>query len=263
MKAQIAVSFAACAMFAATTLVTPRVASAQTPGDHKPPKVLVIDREYVKPGKAGSLHEKAEGAFIKALTEAKSPAYYISMDSLSGPQRSLFFFPFDSFKEWGKQQESEHANPALSAALDQAYIEDGENLSQSGSSAYLYHPELSLHEELVIPHMRYFEITQFHVKPGHQHEFEEMAKLEKICFEKMADVHWAAFESMDGENNGGMWIVVNPMKSLDEVDKGLASGKQFEASVGAAGMKHMEELASACIESSQTNVFAVNTKNSY
>jgi hypothetical protein len=71
------------------------------------------------------------------------------------------------------------------------------------------------------------------------------------------------YESMYGENNGGLWIVINPMKSLGEVDKGLASGKQFEAAVGEAGMKHLSELAAACIQSEQTNVFAVNTKISY
>ena len=32
-----------------------------------PPKVLVIGREYTKPGKDGAAHEKTESAFVTAL----------------------------------------------------------------------------------------------------------------------------------------------------------------------------------------------------
>jgi hypothetical protein len=261
MKARRVVSFAASAVFIASGLAASGlVASAQTT---EPPKVLVIDREYLKPGKAGSLHEKTEGAFVKALSEAKSPTHYSAMDSLSGPQRSLFVFGYGSFEEWGKQQEAEHANAALAAALDQAYIDDGELLSETGTHVYLYHPELSLHAAVEIQHMRYFELSQYRIKPGHRHEWEELAKLYQSGFAKTPEVHWAAYESMYGENNGGLWVVINPMRSLAEVDKGLADSQQLEAALGEAGMKHVGELASACIESEQTNVFVVNPKNSY
>ena len=34
-----------------------------------PPKVLVIQREMLKPGKSGSLHQKTESAFVQAGAE--------------------------------------------------------------------------------------------------------------------------------------------------------------------------------------------------
>ena len=259
MKARAVVSFAASAVFVASALA----ASGQTPGVSEPPKVLVIDREYLKPGKAGSLHEKTEAAFVKALREAKSPTHYLALDSMSGPSRSLFFLGFDSFEDWGKEQEAEHANATLSAALDQAYIDDGELLSETGTHVYLYHPEMSLHASVAIAHMRYFELSQYRIKPGHRHEWEELAKLYQSGFDKTLEVHWAAYESIYGENNGGLWVVINPMRSLAEVDKGMDQDKQLVAALGEAGMKHLRELSSACIESVQTNVFVVNPKNSY
>lgn len=259
MKRTIA-SLAACAVLSATAGIN---AMAQAPGVTEPPKVLVIDREYLKPGKGGSLHEKTEAAFVKALNDAKAPTHYLALDSLSGPQRSLFLLGYGSFEEWGKTEEAEHANATLSAALDQAYIDDGELLSETGTHVYLYHPEMSLHAAVAIEHMRYFELNQYHIKPGHRHEWEELAKLYKSGFEKAPEVHWAAYESIYGENNGGVWVVINPMRSLDEVDKGMAEDRQLQAALGEAGMKHLAELSSACIESSQTNVFVVNPKNSY
>ena len=36
-----------------------------------PPKVLVIFREFVKPGKTGMTHEKSESTFVQALARAK------------------------------------------------------------------------------------------------------------------------------------------------------------------------------------------------
>jgi hypothetical protein len=63
--------------------------------------------------------------------------------------------------------------------------------------------------------------------------------------------------------DGGLWVVINPMRTLDETDKGLADGKAFFAAQGEANMKHAGELAAACIESVQTNVFVVNAKESY
>lgn len=228
-----------------------------------PPKVLVIDREYIKPGKSGSLHVKTESAFVKAMSDAKYPTHYIAMDSLSGPNRALFFIGYDSFEAWGKDQEAQQANAALTAATDQAMIDDGELLTEAQTHVFLYHPEMSVHAAVDIPHMRYFEITSFAIKPGHEKEWNDLVKVYTTGYDSIPDAHWAMFESIYGENNGGVWIAINPMRTMAEADKGMANGKQFEAAQGDAGMKHAGELAADCIQSVQTNVFVVNPKMSY
>jgi hypothetical protein len=53
------------------------------------------------------------------------------------------------------------------------------------------------------------------------------------------------------------------MKSAEEIDKGFAQGKEFEAAMGEAGMKKLADLSAAAIESSQTNLFAFNPRMSY
>ena len=49
------------------------IAAAQdkSDADLAPPKVLVILREFLKPGKAGSAHEKTESLFPQAFAKAK------------------------------------------------------------------------------------------------------------------------------------------------------------------------------------------------
>ena len=95
-------------------------AAAQDATPPPPPKVLVIRREYLKPGKAGAIHVKSEGNFIKAATDAKWPTHYVAMDSMSGPTRALYMFAYDSFEAYGKDQEATAANGKFAAAIDAA-----------------------------------------------------------------------------------------------------------------------------------------------
>src|SRR5664279_4559346 len=84
------------------------------PAGHMPPKVLVITREYTKPGKSGTQHEKTESAFVQAMTRAKWPTHYLTVESLSGPSRALFLTGYDSFAAWEKDTLATQKNPTLS-----------------------------------------------------------------------------------------------------------------------------------------------------
>lgn len=258
MKHRTLVSATLSSLFVATAVL----AAAQDATPPPPPKVLVIQREYLKPGKAGAIHAKSEGAFIKASTDAKWPTHYIAMDSMSGPTRALFMFGYDSFEAYGKDQEAQAKNADYAAAIDAATLADGELLERYDSQIFLYHPEMSLHASVEVPHERYWEFMLFHIKAGHDKEWADLAKLYVDGFAK-TDQHWATYESQYGENNGGLWAVINPMRSLAEVDKGMTNGAAFAAALGPAGMKRVAELSAACIDSVQINLFVVNAKESY
>jgi hypothetical protein len=103
---------------ALSTLVLPAaIVFAQDAAPPPPPSVLVIIREYLKPGKGGSLHAKTEGAYVKAMADAKYPTHYFAVDSMTGPTRSLFITGYDNFDAWGKDMAAQQAEP-LASALD-------------------------------------------------------------------------------------------------------------------------------------------------
>jgi len=228
-----------------------------------PPKVLVIQREFLKPGKSGSLHEKTESAFVHAMAAAKWPQHYLGMDSLSGPSRALFIVPYDSFAAWEKDNLDTEKNATLSAALDRASIADGELLTEYDSNAFVYREDYSLNAPVNIGQMRYFEISRFKVRPGHEKEWDDLVKIYLSGYKSVPNAHWATFESMYGADNGGVYIVINPMKSLAEVDQNLADSKKFMDSLGESGMKRLGELSASCVESTQTNLYHFNPKMSY
>jgi hypothetical protein len=246
-------------LFGWTSLVT---AQDKPSGMLAPPKVLVIFREFLKPGKAGSTHEKTESAFVQAFTRAKWPTHYLTIDSLSGKPRSLFLVGFDSFDAWEKDNRATQKNAALSAALERAAAADGELLTDYDSGVFTLKEEYSLHIPADIPHMRYFEITRFQVRPGHDKDFDELAKMYVAAYDKMPDVHWATFQGVYGPE-GNTYLVFTPMKSASEIDKSFITGKQVQEAMGAEGGKKAADLSAAAIETSQTNLFIFNPRISY
>ena len=229
-----------------------------------PPKVLVVGREFLKPGKGGSPHERTESAFVQAFTAAKWPTHYLGTDALTGISRSVFLIGYDSFAAWEKDTKATYANTALAAALDRAFIADGEMLTAFEQNVFTYREDLSYHAGVNIAQMRYFEVVSFRTKPGHEMEWESIAKMYVENYGKaIPNAHWATYQEMFGTRSGGVYIVIIPMKSLAEVDAALAGGKKFMDQLGESGMKKMMELSAASTEWTETSLLAFNPKLSY
>jgi hypothetical protein len=238
------------------------VAAQEQPEGKMPPKVLSVTREWTKPGKNGMSHEKTESAFVQAMTRAKWPTHYLAADSLSGKPRSLFFIPYDSFEAWEKDAKATEKNTALSAELDRANVADGELLAAVDQGMLMFREELSLRPKVDIPHMRYFEISRFHVRQGHDKDWEALVKMYQSGFEKFSDVHWATYQVVYGQEDG-TYILFNPMKTAAEIDRGFGDFMKFSAAMGEDGMKKLADLTAATVDSSETNLFVFNPRMSY
>jgi hypothetical protein len=239
------------------------IVAAQGSQGTPPPKVLAITREYVKPGRTGATHEKTESLFVQAMAHAKWPTHYLAMESLSGKSRALFFTGYDSFEAWEKDVAGQQKNETLSAALAHANLVDGELLESLDQSVWMYSPEGSNAGGIDIPHMRYFEIERFQLRPGHEKEWNDIVKLVIPALEKAnPDTHWAMYYAVYGIPTPTA-IVITPMKSAAEIDRSMATEPKFAAAMGEDGMKKLSELSAIAIESSETNVFSFNPRMSY
>lgn len=227
-----------------------------------PPKVLLIQREFLKPGKGGSLHEKSESAFVQAFTRAKWPQHYFAVSAVTGKPRVLFLSGYDSFEAWEKDGAAMEKNKTLSAALEHAIAGDADLLSDADQSLFTYDEAQSLKGPVDIAHMRYFEISVYRLKAGHRHDWEELVKLVKSAYEKVPDTHWAMYDAMYGQQ-GATYAVFIPMKSAKEIDEGFAKDKQFVDAMGEDGMKKLAELEQAAVEYTQSNLFQFSPSMSY
>jgi len=227
-----------------------------------PPKVLQIYREYLKPGKAGMIHDKSESGFVQAMTRAKWPTHYVALNSLSGKSRALYLTGYDSFADWQKDSDAVAKNAALSAELDRLAQSDGDLLTEVDSYVFSYQPDLSYHVTGDLAHVKYMEVTSFHLHPGHQKDWSDLVKLVMAGHEKAGtSANWATYELEYG--GGDEYVIFSIDKGMADIDNGFADDKKFRDAMGDDGMKKVEDLVAACIESSDSELFAINPKQSY
>jgi hypothetical protein len=240
------------------------VTVAQDTSATKAPAVLQINREWVKPGKAGMAHDKTEAAFVSAFTRAKWPTHYVAYCSLSGKSRCLYFSRFDNFEAWEKDSKAIEKNAALSAELDRAGAADGELLDELDQAVFTYDEELSYHSHKPNGQMRYMEVSVFQVKAGHRHEWHELVKMVKDAHDKAGtSAHWGAYEIAFGREDG-TYLILSGDTSMSEIDKGFAESKKWvQAMGGEEGMKKFDELFGSAVASSRSELFAVNPAQSY
>ncbi len=240
------------------------LAAAQAASTSSLPRILQITREYIKPYKAGAAHDKTESAFIAAEAKAKFPVYYVALNSESGRSRALFLTHYNSFAEWEKDNKIIDTNAALSAGFERAGLADGELLDELDSYVFTYDEDLSYHPHDDLQNHRVYQIAVFQVRLGHRHEWEELVKMVKDANEKAGtSAHWGMYEIAFGEDDG-TYIALTGDPSMSAIDTGFAENKKFvDAMGGADAMDKFDKMYGDCVESSHTELFTVNPKQSY
>lgn len=239
------------------------LAPAQDAASTSIPRILQITREYTKPYKGGAAHDKTESAFITAMNRAKFPAYYVGMNSMSGKARSLFMTRYSSFAEWEKDNDIS-AKGALAADIERASLADGELLEEVDSGVYAYEEELSYHPHNDIQKHHFYQVFAFHVRPGHEKEWRELVKMVKDAHEKAGDsAHWGMYRLMFG-GEGGTYVALSGDPSMSVIDDAFTGRKKYlEALGGEEGMAKADALFGAAVDTSHSELFAVNPKQSY
>lgn len=227
-------------------------------------KVLVVQREVTKPGRDGAVHEATEAGFIRAVQANKGNIHYIALTSITGTNRALFISGYPSIA--AVDEERKHMPAAALSAMDKAMVADGEALSDTSSTIWLRRDNLSTNVAGPPVGMRYLEVSEYVVKPGHQQEFEELAKKYVEAAKDIPEFHWTAYQLAYGvpygDSRGPTFLVLTALKSGADADAEFGAGKRFEEAVGKEGMKKIAEWEAASVASEMTNLFAVSPKMS-
>lgn len=240
------------------------MAIAQDSSEMKPPAIIQINREWLKPGKGGAMHDRSEASFVNLMNKAKMQGHYIALNSMTGKSRALYLTRYPSFEAWESDNKLLDKNPAFSAELDRDIAADGEYLEGMDSAVLVYNEGMSFHPHPDYSHCRYYELTMFRVKLGHEKEFREITKMYKDAMDKAGSKeHWGMYEVMYG-GEGGTYIGITGRTSLAEVDESLANGKKFvEAAGGEEALDKLNKLFGEAVESVRTELFTINPKQSY
>jgi hypothetical protein len=229
-----------------------------------PPKVIQIAREFIKPGRAGMAHDKTEAAFVATMNRAKLQGHYVALNSMTGKSRALFITRYPSFAAWEADNKIIDKSPSLSAEVDHDLMADGDLLQDFDQAVATYDEKLSYHPHADISHARYYEISVFRIKPGHRKEWHELTKMVQDANEKGGtSAHWAAYEVAYGAEDG-TYIILSADKSMADIDQGFAESAKFaEAMGGEEGMNKLDKLYGETVESSRSELFSINPRQSY
>jgi hypothetical protein len=249
-------------MVLCVTCVAPMMLCAQDDGRNGPPEILVVQREFTKPGRSGMAHEKTEGQFARELEASKGELYYFGLTSLSGPDRALFLSGYASLADWESTAKGMAKHPAMMESMDRINMADGDLLSSADASVWRKREDMSMNTH-DLKGARYMQIEQFKLKPGHHGEWEEIVKMVSDGYKKsLPEASWAMFEEVYG-TGGDAFIVVETLKSMAEEDEQHASDSKFLDAMGKDGLMKVDKLMADTVESVQTNLFAINPRMSH
>jgi hypothetical protein len=264
MKARFGSVIPLCLLVAGSCLFAAPAAFSQDQSGHVtgPSKYLFLTNESEKPG-VDAAHSKNEAAMSQALSNANAPFHSVAMVAITGAPRVIFFHGFDSFTALGKEHMAMVSNKNLQSILESDNATDGSFLKDTSNSIYKYREDLSLRAPVDLPQMRIFEMTIYHVRAGHEHDFETLAKEYAKAFGSMPNVHWAVFEKMYGIGSSNTFIVATPMKSPADVDQETMDDAKLPSAVSATQLQSMRDLGDRTVESSESDLFAISRQMSY
>jgi hypothetical protein len=230
-----------------------------------PPNVLFIVREEIKPGKDAA-HVEESNRFRQLLRKIKSPYGRIGMTPVAGNEHEvLYIWPFESFASVEKMNldMEKWATGEFKADFD-AIAPGPEDLHVSQRDMVaVFRPDLSYGMNLNIPEMRYMMISTIRVRPGQTMNFMNGVNMYLAGLKKgNVDSHFAMFQVMAGTQDG-IYLVIEPMKSLAEMDKLQERMKGFRDAMGPEGLKDLNKIASEVFNPGETTIYAFNPRMSY
>ena len=251
-------------LFAAALLVAslPAVTAAQNPLPATQPTVLTIYREDVKYGHNAD-HETLEAGWPAAFAKAKSPYSYIALTSMTGANEAWFLAPYADWKALGDSYKLESADAVLAAELARLSKADAEHVSNARSIHLAGRPDLSGGTFPKVAASRFYEITFFRVRAGHEREFEELAKVFKAAYEKAApQTSYRIYQVVAGIP-GPTYVGFMSTPTMADFDKQQQTDMAVMGTFTPEQMQKLQKFSTEGLINVETQRFAVNGRMSY
>ena len=182
---------------------------------HEPPKVLMIIREQVKPGK-NTAHTMNEAAWSAAYKKAKYETPILALSSVTGDSEAWFLIGYESFAAAEKDGENMEKNAALRQINETYGAKEADLLNDSHNIFARYRPDLSYRPGINVAEYKYFSVTTARFRLGES--VEDFFKVFNGAREKAdVDTHIAIYQVVSG-GMGGTFIAFTPQKSMAEWD---------------------------------------------
>jgi hypothetical protein len=226
------------------------------------PKLLTIYCEQVKVGLSAE-HSKYESGWPAAYEKAKSPDYYLAMTSLTGPNEAWYLIPSESHAAFGESMKREDKDPVLGARLAKLARGDAKYINGARGMQAIAQPELSVGEFPDLSKARFYEVTVFRVRPGHEQQFEGAAKAYAAA-RKRADTKmgYRVYQVLDGMP-GVNYLIMSSVEDYGDFDRMLTASMATWNAATAEEKETLQKAATEAIISTDSNQYRVDPRQSY
>jgi hypothetical protein len=226
------------------------------------PGILTIIIEEVKVGMDAD-HEANEAGWPAAFAKVNSQYYYIALESITGSAEAWFISPYASFAAEGENMKENQSNASLSAELDRLWRADGQYLNSSRTLQAVARPDLSYGAFPDLALVRFYEVTTFRIRLGHEQGWEAAAKVYMENVKKAAPGMSYRVYQVTGGMPGGTYLIFSTVNAYAEFDKMMADGNAMWAAVSPKDMATLQQTMANDAMSVITNRYRVSPTMSY
>ncbi len=232
----------------------PLLAAAQSAGPT--PKLLIIYREDVKPGKTLA-HAKMETAWTQALLRINWPTPMLALTSMSGPDQVWFTIGYDTFADLEKGTKLEESSAGFAQIRQQYGPSESDFLDSSRSMIAVLQPELSYKTDFDLTATRYFRVRTVRIPSGHGEDWTAMRKLLVAAFTKANTGGPLIVYRVAIGAPSGTYLIFAPYKSLAELDQQVNMRE-----IMGGDFDKFAELATKASVSTEDALFSINNRMS-
>lgn len=226
------------------------------------PNLLTIVREEVKLGH-NAAHAAHEAGWPAAYARAKSPDTYLALAAMTGPNEVWYISPYASHTTWGEAMKRESDDAVLSTELARLSRVDGDHLTSFRVVHAAARPDLSHGAFPDIALARFWEITTFRVRPGHEGAFADAAKAYAAAAKRASPgANWRTYEILAGLP-GPTYLVFSSVQSFGELDKVMEGGQAIMKAASPDEMATLQKFSTNSVINTETQRFRLDPGQSY
>ena len=226
------------------------------------PSLLTIIREEVKVGR-GAEHARLEAGWPAAFERVNSPDYYLAMTSMTGLNEAWYIIPAANHTAIAASAKRDDANPTLSAELARLSRADADLINNVRTIQAIARPDLGMGAYPNLAKQRFWEITIFRVRPGHEGEFAAAAKAYGTSAARSAPgTSFRVYEVIAGMLTP-TYFVFSSVEDYADFDQMMADGMKTMQGFSPEEMTVMQKFSTDGMLSAETNRFRLDPKQSY
>jgi len=246
------------AVMSALLLGNGKIALAQA----RQPKMLIIDREEVKPGRNAE-HARNEAGWPAAYEKAGSLHYEFAVTSITGPNEVWYISTWDSHAALASSMKRDEKDPVLSAELARLALADAEYINGSRALEAMDRADLSIGEFPDLGKMRFFEVTTFRIRAGHEKQFEDAAQAYGAAAKRAAPKSSFRIYQVIAGMPGANYLVFSSVEDYAQFDQTLADDQATRKAATDDEMGLLTKCATEAIIDTEKNRFRLDPTQSY